>query len=111
MKSLNDLYKEWAINPNKQDYSPYEIFYAGHESRQAEIDCLNEQVRYMAERIVGSSPNDGDPTICWFCDMGDAGYSSKGPNNHDDGCLFHYAQQALEKLSALRAEASKEDGK
>lgn len=34
--------------------------------------------------LINVSPHDGDNSACLYCDMGGAGYSSKGENHHDD---------------------------
>lgn len=44
-------------------------------------DALLEALQY----VVDSQYADGSTyNVCELCDMGDTGYSSKGPNNHDD---------------------------
>lgn len=66
------------------------------EKRDKRIAALREALRYVVE---GEPPNDGSArTACTFCDMGGAGYSSRGDRHHDDVrdvCPVHVAEQAL----------------
>lgn len=39
---------------------------------------------------------------CAFCDMGDAGYSSKGPRYHDDDCGLVLAHKFLKEYLEWR---------
>lgn len=40
-------------------------------------------------------------TMCSGCDMGEAGYSSRGGFTHDDDCFFYEAKQEIERLESL----------
>ncbi len=62
-------------------------------------DELLEDLKY----IVSKEPIDGSKEYaCTYCDMGGAGYSSKGDGHHDDVtdlCPVLKAQKAIEKAS------------
>ncbi len=55
----------------------------------------------VVEFLVNGEPKNGDQgKACTFCDMGGAGYSSKGDGHHDDirdVCPVFMAEQVLSK--------------
>lgn len=59
------------------------------------------EVRSILERIAGYGPPQGEKpagTACAFCDMGGAGYSSRGDGFRDDACAVKDAQLFIAKL-------------
>lgn len=66
--------------------------------------------RSILARVAEYGPPQGElqaSTACAFCDMGGAGYSSRGDGYHDDNCAVKDAQLFLAAL-ALRAPAGTE---
>ncbi len=53
--------------------------------------------KVLIERVSNLGPDHTKKgeTACWFCDMGGAGYSSKGDGFHDDICVVKDAQTIL----------------
>ncbi len=49
---------------------------------KAEAEIL--QLRAALQFLIDHSPHDGESGMCLYCDMGGAGYSSKGDGHHDD---------------------------
>ena len=81
-------------------------FQSGFDKGAEEMAILkDEQIEKLVaalEFIVDREPKDGDKLkACTFCDMGGAGYSSKGDGHHDDVkhiCPVFKAQKALENF-------------
>jgi len=68
---------------------------------QAEMDKLEAALEKLDQGFKGYS-ND---TACFFCDRGDAGYSSKGPGYHDDDpekCPALFTHEALASYHAWK---------
>lgn len=58
---------------------------------------------YRAKEILKALAKYGPPhkakssKACWFCDMGEAGYSKHGSGFHDDSCIVLSAQIFLDQ--------------
>jgi hypothetical protein len=50
----------------------------------AALEALIKEKDEALGYVVGISPSDGEPYACVWCDMGGAGYSTKGDGHHDD---------------------------
>lgn len=64
------------------------------------LDTLDE-AESIISRIADYGPPQGekqDGIACSFCDMGAAGYSSRGDGFHDDQCAIKDAQILLKKI-------------
>ena len=59
---------------------------------------LLHEATEIIKQIQDFGPPEPSPNACWFCDMGGAGYSSKGEGYHDDTCLWGQARNFLEKV-------------
>ena len=79
-------------------------------TKNAELKAEVALLRGALEFLVKHSPHDGEESVCIYCDMGGAGYSSNGDNHHDDirdVCPVVVANKALsaspsEALAAVR---------
>lgn len=59
-------------------------------------DKRAEKLVEAFQKLVDSNPLDGVPGFaCIHCDMGGAGYSSKGPDHHDDSCPVRHGIEAI----------------
>jgi hypothetical protein len=71
------------------------------EDATAELAALKKEREGLMDilaRVAKYGPPEGETptgTACAFCDMGYAGYSSRGDGHHDDACAVKDAQKAL----------------
>jgi hypothetical protein len=64
-----------------------------------------QKIREALEYFVQGEPKDGSQGACTYCDMGGAGYSSRGDGHHDDMrdvCPVIRVQQALALLDQMQ---------
>ena len=73
-----------------------------HTKHWAEIK-LEEATKLLEEALLFCPTEPNNNEACWFCDMGGAGYSTKGQGNHDNRlphvCLFHKINAFLKKIT------------
>lgn len=100
---LKEHLSDWS--KSRVEAAEYQII----DEQKTEITQLREQLRIAKDAlgfIVEHEAKDGSNRACTFCDMGEAGLSTKGPNHHDDWkhiCPVYKASEALKQLSATSA--------
>lgn len=53
----------------------------------------------IVKQIPDHCPSEPEmDSACMFCDMGGAGYSSKGDGHHDDKCIWNQSREFLKTL-------------
>lgn len=80
-------------------------FLAGAKAQQEFDAGVMEKMAEALVYVIGRNPKDGEAKACLFCDMGGAGYSTKGDNHHDDVrdvCPILKAEHALAVFHAAK---------
>lgn len=76
------------------------IEYSAYDKLRADLEVAKAALRF----VVSREPANGvQGFACTYCDMGGAGYSSRGDGHHDDLldiCPVVKAQEALAKLES-----------
>lgn len=69
-----------------------------------EIPNISQELLSILVRVAEHGPSSGlyqPGAACGFCDMGYAGYSSRGDGFHDDECAVKDAQEFLERAGYI----------
>jgi hypothetical protein len=85
------------------------MFSHGYDLGSTEAPHVRKLVEAL-EFIVKGEPTNGDSGACTFCDMGGAGYSSKGDRHHDDVrdfCPVVKAEAALREYQSVKESLGK----
>lgn len=90
--------KAHSFSSNHEEFQKYK------EGALALWELIEPEVRELVialEFLTKNEPENGGPGACTFCDMGGAGYSSKGDRHHDDVrhvCPVVKAEDALARF-------------
>lgn len=118
MTDLKKLAEEIVIkihNCNLESRFRYDIasILAALERVQKE-SLASDEILSVLNRVAEYGPPQGekeDGIACGFCDMGGAGYATRGDGFHDDECATKDAQLILAKLAAEKKAAPVDEPK
>ena len=87
------------MTPKKNTLKEYNKEITEHVDKCVnEREALKASHKELLEALTGFMnlcPEDGEKSVCMLCDMGEAGYSSRGRDTHDDQCPYVDGKQAI----------------